>query len=78
VLTKEACIGLGRTAGLKKKAKTSLWGSPRGSGVHLPRGTLCEGTTSHKLYGKQKDKVKQGENVLFGKLIKETVTLFAV
>jgi hypothetical protein len=46
--------------------------------VQLQWGTLCEGTTGHKLYETEKGKFKQSENVLLGDLFKGTVALFAV
>jgi hypothetical protein len=75
---KRPASGLGRTAGLKKSVKKSSWGSPRGSVVYPQWGTLCEGTTSHKLCERDKGKFKQGENALLRELFKGTVALFAV
>jgi chorismate-pyruvate lyase len=45
---------------------------------HAQWQTLCEGTTSHKLYEREKGKFKQGENILLRELFKGTVALFAV
>jgi hypothetical protein len=47
--------------------------------VHHQWGTLCEGTSSHKLLiRREKEKFEQGENVLLGELFQGTIALFAV
>ncbi len=53
-MLKRLASGFRRTAGLKKRVKTSPWGSPRGSGVHLQWETLREGTTTGHNYMKEK------------------------
>jgi hypothetical protein len=75
---KSPALGLGRTAGLKKRLKSSSWGSPRGSGVHLQWEILCEWTNSYKPYEREEGKVEQGENILLRELFKGTAILFAV